>query len=265
MHCQLFKDNYYYDDSWLRFKCMWGDPPLNTSMDFNEIHVWRIFLDQEFKAVKALEQLLDENERLKAFRFHYESDKLRYIVRHGILKNILSKYLCFNPEKIQFKYTSFGKPFLSSSINKASYHFNITHSKRYALLAVTRNRSIGIDLEYMLPIINMDSMIKSFLSGEEYKIMSMLSPEDRFQRFYDLWTLKEAYLKATGAGLNKIGDVGISFSMDHSAVSIIERENENKSNNFTIFQLDPAPGYTAGLAIEGKERYSINFYDYTGE
>ncbi len=262
MYCCKLKEKNINNNSDLRFKCMWDNPPVNTRMGLNDIHVWRISLDQKPDVVNRFEQFLDKEERSRAFSYRFKNDKRRYIVRHGALKKILNKYLCTKPGAIQFKYTRFGKPLLSSN---TSFHLNMTHSKEYAILAVARNRSIGIDLEYMLPVINMDSMMKSVLTDEEYEMISVFSPLHRFQAFYDLWTLKEAYLKATGDGINKICDVAVLFSMDCSSVSVVEKGNKKRSDNFTFLQLDPAHGYTAGLAVEGNDKSIISFYDYTCE
>ena len=118
-----------------------------SSLLENELHVWSISLIQPEKILQKLAGLLDENERTKADKFKFEIDRQNYIVAHGAMRQILAKYLECKPENIIFNFNDYGKPFLPE--NKYQIEFNLSHSKSRALVAVAKNKRVGIDIEFI--------------------------------------------------------------------------------------------------------------------
>ena len=102
-------------------------------------------------------------------------------------------------------------------------------------------------------------MARYFFSPREYEIICSSSPDQKQAAFFDLWTLKEAYLKATGKGIRGLEQVKFSMSSGEAPISIINRENASAAEQWTMLRIIPSPGYTAGLAVEGKEM-NLQFY-----
>ena len=131
---------------------------------------------------------------------------------------------------------------MASNGNPKPLCFNLSHSNEIALCAITLNRSIGIDIEYIHSNPDLESIAEHYFSPREHETINSFSPDQRHIAFYDLWTLKEAYLKATGEGIGGLGKVEFSMSSYDPPQVIINKENT--INNWTIRQLMPSQGYT---------------------
>lgn len=164
----------------------------------NIVHIWRIDLLQNADVTTTPERFLSSGEMEQARRFHFARDQRRYVVSHAALRLILSHYLDCQPGQVEFVITENGKPLLSSS----SLHFNLTHSHEMALVAVTGAGEIGVDLEYIRPLEDLNSLAINCFSEAEYRIFHALPEAEKLPAFFNGWTRKEAYIKALGEGLS---------------------------------------------------------------
>lgn len=264
MLCKILKDHdllpYPYV-AWSEVECKWNPPPSDLYILCDEVHVWRIQLDLPICKVKSLEQTLCFDELSKANKFYSYTDQQRYKTSRGSLRKILSKYIDSEPSELQFAYSASGKPSLSSELNKGLLCFNLSHSNQYALCTVTLNRSIGIDLEYIHPAPDMLSMAKHYFSPDEYETLLSLPPDMRQQAFYSLWTLKEAYLKATGEGIEGLRDVEVILSPSDPMISVMDKNNK-KEICWKIQLFTPADNYSAGLVVKGRDDMKYKFYNF---
>lgn len=247
---------------WPKLACLWNYPLLNPNAANNEVHVWRIRLDLSVKKIQQLARTLSPDEQLKADGFHFNRHRRQYIASHGSLRMILSKYLGPAPSQLQFTYSSRGKPSLVSNGIAEPLCFNLSNSNELALCAVTLNRAIGIDIEYIRPKIDNKSLSKHFFSTQENKLINSFPHEERQDIFLNLWTLKEAYLKATGEGIKGLENIEISIS--HREQPVIHSINGmiQTKRRWSIIQLFPERGYTAGLAVEGSIDHNYCFYNF---
>ena len=230
----------------------WDAPPVELAGSNEEFHVWRASLDQPASRIQRLAQLLTLDERERAERFNFALHRRRFIVGRGILRMILSGYLDIAPERLRFCCGPFGKPFLADAAGRNSLRFNLSHSHNLALCAVTRLGEIGVDLEFMRPVIDMAQIAERNFSSTERAVLHRLPIEQKQQAFFNCWTRKEAYLKARGEGL--------SFPLDQFDVSLIPgeptkllntRPDPREALKWTLYEVNPAPGFVAALAVEG--------------
>ncbi len=105
-------------------------------------------------------------------------------------------------------------------------------------------------------------MAKRYFSSEENEIIFSYPDEMRKQIFYNMWTLKKVYVKATGRGIGDIGSVDISISSENSAPLAINKANGSMGLDCTICQLLQENDYADGLAVEGKEKYSYEIFNF---
>jgi len=133
---------------------------------------------------------------LKAAKFHSDSDRETYLYCHTLLRMFLSDKLKMNPDEISFGSGKFNKPFL----NGDRLYFNISHTRDSFAFAVTEHNSVGIDLEKSDRKIDLKSISKRFFSRDENEFISEY-PDKTIERFFLLWTRKEALLKALGTGI----------------------------------------------------------------
>jgi 4'-phosphopantetheinyl transferase len=232
-------------------ECWWHPPPTDLTLSSDEVHVWRADLDLPAWQIERLAQTLSEDEQHRANRFYFERDKTHFIAGRANLRTILSRYLDLEPAQLQFSYGSRGKPSLDSTSTSRALCFNLSHSNGLALYAVTSDRSIGIDLEYIRPLPNALELAKRFFSPREYGVMSSLPPDQLQEAFFNGWTRKEAYLKATGLGLAGLEQVEVSL-ISSEPVALLSIQGDPKAAEcWSMHQLKLAPGFVAALAVEG--------------
>lgn len=187
----------------------------------------------------------------------YLADLTRIIKDFGfprsevISKKILSKELGVPFQNIRIKKGVFGKPFLEGG----ERHFNISYSKNMLLIA-TDNTPIGVDIEYVKEIREIDSLVQHFYSKEKHSFYKTKNSE-KLQFFYRLWVLKESYIKAIGKGLSCSLD-SFYIHMDKTGASLICSEEKDIDWKFKIYSL--SKGYV--LAICAKHnRFPKKFID----
>ncbi|MFM7885615.1 MAG: 4'-phosphopantetheinyl transferase family protein [Pseudanabaena sp.] len=172
---------------------------------------WQLYqarLDISEIECDRLWKLLAEDERLRMARFKRENLRRNFVAARGNLRIILAQWLGCKPKEIVFGYSDRGKPYLqnSPSINQ-NIHFNLAHSQDLAIYAVSSDREVGIDLEYINPHCDIEGIAQRYFSPSEYKLIKEFGDRDpslAVQAFYQAWTLKEAYGKATGQGIANI-------------------------------------------------------------
>jgi len=152
------------------------------------------------------------DERQRAERFRFERDRRRFIVAHGVLRDILGRYLKCSPAQVSFSYNQYGKPALAQESEAIGLRFNMSHSHEVALYALTRAREVGVDVELLREDFASLEIAERFFSRSEVALLNSLAPELRTDGFFNCWTRKEAYIKALGEGL--------SHPLDRFAVSL---------------------------------------------
>lgn len=138
--------------------------------------------------------LLDEEEKARADRFRFAKDRERYILGHGLLREVLGQYLGMAPASVVMPRGEFGKPFLEGH----PVHFNLSDTKDAVLVALHRY-PIGADVETMNRRTDHEEVAGHYFTGRE--VASITGAHDGKRRFLELWTRKEAVLKACGVGL----------------------------------------------------------------
>jgi 4'-phosphopantetheinyl transferase len=88
------------------------------------------------------------------------------------------------------------------AFNPQNLHFNLSHSGKLALLAIRPHHPVGVDVEWMRPLPDADSIVSSHFSAIEQQAYFAVAPAQQPQAFYNGWTRKEAFIKAHGLGLS---------------------------------------------------------------
>jgi len=187
---------------------------------------------------------LSDGERARANRFVFARDRARFVIGRGALRNILGRYVDRSASAIRFRYGAYGKPRL---IDDNGVSFNLSHSGRYGLLAVALIPRIGIDLEKIRDIAEMSSLAKRCFSSGEQALISQGDHATRSERFFQIWTRKEACVKATGMGLSKeLTD--FECIPAYGSISLV-RGAKDSGDAWIVMDLFPAPGYASALAL----------------
>jgi 4'-phosphopantetheinyl transferase len=142
---------------------------------------------------------LSQFEKEKAAKFKFDIHRERYIMFHACLRDILARYIKTQPELLQFDIGLHKKPYLK---NNPALQFNLSHSENEAIVAITLNADVGVDIEKKKTS-NMDELAERFFSEAEFAYLNALPTDERINTFYQFWTHKEAFIKATGLGLSQ--------------------------------------------------------------
>jgi 4'-phosphopantetheinyl transferase len=230
----------------------WPYPPPSFSLSADEVHVWLVNLDQPFLRVHQLMELLSEPERRRARRYCFERHRRRFVVARAVLRTIISYYTGLDPSNVEFLHGPQGKPCLPDRLGAGNLRFNLAHSNEVALYAFARGREIGIDVEHMRPVLDMEQITRRFFSTREYEELRHLPPELKQEAFFNCWTRKEAYLKARGEGLAQPLDaVEVSSTPGQPPYLLRVQTDPEEVLRWSLKALNPAPGYVAALAVEG--------------
>lgn len=220
-------------------------PPLQA----DEVQVWQVALDSEEHA-RRLEPLLAADERDRAARFHFPRDRRRYVIGRGWLRVLLGEYLAIPPTAICLEASPLGKPCLAGEPG-SDLRFNVAHSADVALIAVTRGREIGVDVEGERPDVRWPDLAERFFAPVETAAIQALPEPERRAAFFRCWTRKEAYLKALGLGLHVNLDGFAVTVADESAALLHTSHDPAQSGRWSLRGLNLSPGFAAAVAVEG--------------
>ncbi|MDE2088958.1 MAG: 4'-phosphopantetheinyl transferase superfamily protein [Gammaproteobacteria bacterium] len=226
----------------------WRAPSARPALGQDEVHVWRIPLEAPLPSrVARLERLLDAPERQRALRYRFPEDRRRFIITRGVLRLLLGAYLGADPGALTFRYGRHGKPALAGPPRASALRFNVAHSHELALIAVAQRRALGVDLEYLRPI-DHEKLAARVLGPRERAAFDALPEQARRRAFFDAWTRKEAFLKATGHGLSRP-----LRRLDLAPVTGGLQIIRAGARGWALRELHPDPGYTGALAVQGQD------------
>jgi 4'-phosphopantetheinyl transferase len=158
------------------------------------LHIWQVEIDALAAETPALHTLLAADEQAHAARYRFAADKAAYVTVRGLLRMLLGAYLQCAPHSLQFTYNEYGKPLLAGGPA-----FNVSHTRQVALLAFTAAESVGVDVERVRPEIVSDALAREVMSA--WELAQFRAGGGRTELFFEIWTRKEAYIKALGTGL----------------------------------------------------------------
>jgi 4'-phosphopantetheinyl transferase len=230
----------------------WPAPPAAVcGLDRAEVHVWAAALEGE---AADWTKILSAAERDRAEAFHFEDHRRRFIVGRGLLRLILGRYLGARAEEVEFSYNPQGKPEVGGSLAGRGLRFNLAHSDELALIAVTRLGPIGVDVERIRKLDDMDELVARFFSAGENKRFQQVSAERKERAFFNLWTRKEAWLKATGEGIaHALNQVEVSFLPGEPARLLALPERLAQGACWSLHELTPAGNFAAALVVAAED------------
>jgi 4'-phosphopantetheinyl transferase len=226
----------------------WLSPPDGLKLSVNQVDIWQADLNISPQQLAQFHLTLSADEQQRAQRFRFERDRHQYIAARGILRSLLAQYLGVHPPQLQFNYSDKGKPTLSPVHVTQPIQFNVSHSHQKALYGITLNRRVGIDLEYIRTVEAL-SLAQRFFSPQEVIQLTTVSPQQQQQMFFQLWTGKEAYLKATGEGLSGLENIEILLD---SRQEFTVNCPDKILSNWSIIPLKINEEYVASVAVEGE-------------
>lgn len=231
----------------------------------HEIDLWYVYNENihDSNLLSEYYNLLNREERLRQKRFYFEKHRHQYLITRAMVRSVLSLYVKeIAPEKWKFKNNDYGKPSISNNSLAIPLRFNISHTDRVVVMAVTLGQEIGVDVEYFPRLGKMFEIASSVFSPIELKQLLDLPPEEQKNRFFDLWTLKEAYVKACGMGLAiPLNHFSFSFPQQGKIGIDFKPERSDQAEYWQFWQIHPNDTHKVSMAIKGDKinnSYSIS-------
>jgi 4'-phosphopantetheinyl transferase len=230
-----------------------------------EIHLWFAYdaRIREHELVEVYRQSLCKEEIDQLSRFKFAKHRHQYLITRALVRSVLSHYAddAYKPAEWVFSKNRYGKPYIGNFGFESTLRFNLSHCEQMVVLAVTRDREIGVDVEWTLRPGKTVELADNYFSPEEVAQLHGLSVELKNDRFFDLWTLKEAYIKACGVGLS-IPLNSFSFALTaHSGISIsFSSGRKDQPEDWQFWQISPNQTHKVAVAIKDdacKMPYSI--------
>lgn len=230
----------------------WHVPPTSLQLVENEVHVWRVSLEEPAETLERLQLLLVDEEIERARRFYFEKDRRHWTVAHAALRILLSEYLKVEPQQFVFAQNEYGKPSIVFPPEGRRLHFNLSHSGNLALYAFAYQREVGVDVEQMRANVDYGELAEHFFSVYERTTLRALPALRQEEAFFLCWSRKEAYIKARGKGLAlPLDSFDVSLTPDEPARLLGSREEPGAVERWSLRGLFPGPGYAGALVVEG--------------
>jgi 4'-phosphopantetheinyl transferase len=221
------------------------------------VDVFSIHTEGPPAEVERLQALLSADENNRARQFAFNHLRHSFIFTRAALRILLGSYLQVRPERIQFEYGPRGKPTL---LGPKRLHFSVSHSGKFALIGLILDCNIGVDIEEIRHLRDLDEIASRYFSQQEFRELKELSPADRQHSFFLCWTRKEAYIKATGDGLSlPLDSFRVSLRPDDPAAILHVAHDTHAARSWTLHNVNPIDGYAGAVAYRG-ETHILRMY-----
>ncbi len=164
------------------------------------VTIWMIDLCASREIVPHYWDVLSPDERERANRFRFSDDRLRFALTRISLRLLLAEELSVDPRMLEFSARDYGKPYLADAPH---LNFNVSHSGGLGTIGISKERAIGVDIEYIREELDELGLAQAFFSPSEALFLASLEADERSAAFYRIWTSKEAILKAYGFGIGE--------------------------------------------------------------
>ena len=216
------------------------------------IHLWRVRLDQTAEVYRACLDTLTPDERERAGRFHFERHRQQFVIARGALRSVLGRYLDRPPGQLRFAYSAFGKPEVEGEEGGGCLRFNLSHAEGVALIALTRGREVGVDVEVVREEFPGMEIAEGYFSAREVGTLRSLPEEAWAAAFFLYWTRKEAYIKALGEGLShSLRQFSVSLGDGESSVLAEPEGVAPGASGWSVKGLSVGESHAAAVAFRG--------------
>jgi 4'-phosphopantetheinyl transferase len=233
---------------------MWDSPPEDLELDAGYIDVWRTQIDLPEDEIDSYVATLSQEEQDRAARFTFPDKYEEYVVSRGLLRKALAHVLKQPATEFQFEYTDSKKPYLPIKYANKTVSFNISHSHGQALVAISLDRNIGIDIEKIRSDVEYEKLALRFFSEAEHHELMQISADERARSFFAIWTRKEAFVKAIGKGIAfGLSEFDVNISPEEPPVMLATRWNPEDVSLWSMATIDAENNFMATLATDGGE------------
>ena len=202
---------------------------------------------------QSYRHLLSQEELEKNQSYRFARDQHRDLIARALIRVTLAEVLGQEPDSIVIVVDEKGKPHLQSEqqVGVPAVYFNLTHSGDWVLLAIAKAK-VGIDVEHTERKNDVLAIADRYFFGPELAELLAYPEADQKERFFDYWTLKEAYIKARGEGIS-LGLSNFGFCLKNGIQLHVEPVIGDDPLKWQFCCLTPEPDYRVSIALESSD------------
>jgi 4'-phosphopantetheinyl transferase len=213
----------------------------------NEVVLWWMAVESPpAGCVARWYALLDEGERARADRFYFVADREIFIAAHALRRVLLAHVDGLPAADWKFAASPAGKPEIAPALNRSRWRFNLSHTRGLVACAVGIDYELGIDVEATDGVRDVLALAERFFAEDELALLRRANEDQRQKAFFRIWTLKEAYIKATGEGLARPLN-SFAFGLDPITFRTFAG-NRDDIADWQFEQFDATPRHIIALA-----------------
>lgn len=229
---------------------------MDLAADRRSIDLWCTYISEvrDESLWPRYDALLSEDERARQRRFRFARDQRRFLATRALVRTVLSRYAAVSPQDWIFSSGPRGRPVISSPSLASLLEFNISHSSDLVMVGVTSGPALGIDVESIEAREADIDGLNRYFSPEESAALLSLPPEARRRRFFELWTLKESYIKARGLGLAiPLDAFRFELPGERGLTLYMRSDLDDSPQRWRLWQLELRCGYLAAVCAARAE------------
>lgn len=230
----------------------WRRPPEELQLEAACIDVWHSRISLPEVEIEKHALTLSGQERERAEKFTFADKYEEYVVTRGLLRQALAHVLRQDACTFEFDYSSSNKPYLSRKYNDQQITFNVSHSHGQALVAISVDRNIGIDIEKVRADVEYEKLALRFFSVAEQKALMLYPREERAAAFFATWTRKEAFVKAVGKGIAfGLSEFDVNISPKEAPLMLATRWDPEDVAKWSMANIETEKNYLATVVADG--------------
>lgn len=192
---------------------------------------------------------LSRAEQTEAWYFRTGIGRHQFVLAHALVRLALSHYFPVPPGEWRFDRDDNGRPFIVAPRLSTPVQFSLSHSRGLAVCLISSVAEAAVDVEEVLHSDDLELVARRSFSASELESLKVLSGMDWMERFFDCWTLKEAYTKARGLGLNlSLSDISFEFGPNRGIRAHFGGEVSDDPATWMFWRLKVLPRYTISVA-----------------
>jgi len=239
-------------------------PQIVHQLPRGEVHIWQQRLEGAVEAYPELLSSLPADEQARAESYRRVEHRHRFVVARVFLRRLLAHYLDFDPGQIRFRIRPHGKPMVANPAVRTNICFSTAKSDGRAVVALARQREVGIDIERIRPDFDFDGIVRRFFSTAERTALALCPAEQRATAFFHTWACKEAYVKARGDGLRRpLASFDVTIPRDATTL-VSDRYDPAAARQWMLRSVPTEPGFALAVCAEGDD-WSVRNPENTDE
>ena len=226
---------------------------------WNEIltsaHAWYIN-PEEISSTRLSSNWLGPAEHAHLRKISRKNLQHNYLITRTLCRATLSHYADVHPADWRLMPTTHGKPKISHPRGYSSLHFNLTHTDNLIICLVTRAGEVGVDAEEISRRVKIGEVTRYFFAPSEQAALATLDSTKRLKKFFEIWVLKEAYLKGRGQGL--------TISPKRITIHFDAKDKPLSIRNWQLALHHPTPNHVAATAIRSSQPIKVLWKNAAG-